>query len=59
MYCDKCRKIHRAPPPPPEWYNSFSVPLVRRLYLKQELNRWISENVEWRKVTNVRSSGGI
>jgi len=51
LYCDKCKKFHEVPPSPPEWYSSFSVPLVRRQSLKQELNRWISKNVKWRKVT--------
>jgi len=50
--CDLCDKEHLAPPPPPLWYSSFSVPLTKTN--SKELKQWIKDNVKWRQMTGCR-----
>jgi len=47
--CDKCDREHLAPPPPPEGYSSFAVPLMRNQTYKRQVRQWISDNVQWRQ----------
>jgi len=49
--CDQCDREHLAPPPPPEGYNSFALPLMKSRCYQQQLRQWISDNVAWRRST--------
>ena len=49
--CDRCDREHLAPPPPPEFYSSFAVPLMRSQSYKRQVRQWIRDNVQWRRTT--------
>ena len=49
--CDHCDREHWAPPPPPPFYSSFSIPLMRNQSYRRQLQQWIRDNNQWRRIT--------
>ena len=50
--CDQCDREHLAPPPPPEFYTSFAVPLMKSQSYKRQVqqrpmasNNWLSKTM--------------
>ena len=44
--CDQCDRERLAPPPPPEFYSPFAVPLMRSQSYKRQVRQWIRDNVQ-------------
>ena len=50
--CDQCEREHLAPPPPPPpFYSSFAIPLMRNQSYQRQLQQWIRDNNQWRRIT--------
>ena len=58
--CDHCDREHWAPPPPPPFYSSFAIPLMRNQSYRRQLQQWIRDNNQWRRITqlDVKNNGG-
>ena len=49
--CDQCDQEHLAPPPPPPFYSSFAIPFMRNQSYQRQLQQWIRDNNQWRRIT--------
>ena len=56
--CDQCDREHLAPPPPPEFYSSFAVPLMRSQSYQRQLRQWIRTTTNGEDLLNVKNNGG-